>query len=144
MKMFGKYKAIVTKILDDKKMGRIKVKCPKVYGDSDSPYCTPCSPMFGDKIGFFTLPKVGSNVWIEFEEGDVKYPIYVGGWWTKENSPIQISYDANAKDTLIIEDASGNSIKMTPNGVIIESSSDLTLKADGDLIVESQEVHFND
>ena len=32
-------------------------------------------------MGFFGLPSVGAGVWIEFEQGDPEYPIYVGGWW---------------------------------------------------------------
>lgn len=83
-KFFGKYRAKVTnnKDLDpvNGKMGRIKVKCPSVLGDSESNWCMPCFPYAGNNIGHIFIPNVGDTVWIEFEEGDPDKPIWVGNW----------------------------------------------------------------
>lgn len=88
MKYYGKYRAIVTDTNDPEKRGRVKVTCPKVYGSSKSPWCQPCVPYAYDNGGDFVLPKLNDFVWIEFEEGDVQYPIYVGGLWAKNKSPL--------------------------------------------------------
>ena len=34
------------------------------------------------------MPPVGSNVWIEFEAGDVDRPIWSGGWWGQGQVPM--------------------------------------------------------
>jgi len=38
-------------------------------------------PVAGINMGVFTVPPIGSGVWIEFEKGDPDYPIWVGGYW---------------------------------------------------------------
>lgn len=110
MSNFGKYRAIVVDTKDDEKRGRIKVKCPAIYGEDLSPYCEPCVPYAYDKGGDFVLPKKNDFIWIEFENGDIEKPIYRGGLWAKEKSPIA-DYDADATKTRQIE-FEGNKITM--------------------------------
>jgi cytoskeletal protein CcmA (bactofilin family) len=38
--------------------------------------------------GFFALPIIGSDVWIEFEQGDPNRPIWSGGYWELGEEPI--------------------------------------------------------
>ena len=47
----------------------------------------PCVPYAGPNVGFAFLPEMGSGVWIEFEGGDVSYPIWVGGYWREGEFP---------------------------------------------------------
>lgn len=95
-KFFGKYRAIVTNNKDiEDKMGRIKVKCPSVLGDSESNWCNPCSPFAGPNIGQVFIPNVGDSVWVEFEEGDPDKPIWVGNWWGKK----EVHSDVYKNDT---------------------------------------------
>lgn len=83
----GKFRAIVTNIEDPMNMGRIKVSCPKVYGECSSDWCTPCIPFLTEGEGIIRVPKINDTVWIEFEEGDANKPIWVGGWCTPNNMP---------------------------------------------------------
>ena len=41
----------------------------------------PCVPVAGIQNGMFALPMIGSGVWVEFEQGDPDYPIWVGCFW---------------------------------------------------------------
>jgi Type VI secretion system/phage-baseplate injector OB domain len=75
---FGKYRARVTNNADPRAMGRIKVECPKVLGAGESAWCMPCLPP-----GVKDLPNYGDLVWIEFEGGDVNYPIWSGMWYAE-------------------------------------------------------------
>jgi uncharacterized protein involved in type VI secretion and phage assembly len=38
-------------------------------------------PIAGKQMGTFVVPQLGAGVWIEFEQGDPDYPIWVGGYW---------------------------------------------------------------
>ena len=38
----------------------------------------PCLPGAGINTGVFTVPQIGSGVWIEFEQGDPDRPIWTG------------------------------------------------------------------
>lgn len=126
-KYYGKYRAIVVDVNDPEKRGRIKVQCPKVLGDAKSAWCQPCVPYAYEKGGDFVLPKLNDFVWIEFEEGDVRYPIYTGGLWSKDNSPV--SNYTQAKDVRQIE-FEGCKITMKKGEVIITNGS-ATIKLSG-------------
>lgn len=80
-KFYGKYRGTVVNNLDPMQLGRIQVMVPDVLGLSISSWAMPCVPIAGKQQGIFVLPQVGSGVWIEFEQGEPDYPIWVGGFW---------------------------------------------------------------
>ena len=78
---YGKYRAIVTMNIDPMQVGRIQVMCPDVSGFIPTTWAMPCVPVAGINMGIFTVPPMGSGVWIDFERGDPDFPIWVGGYW---------------------------------------------------------------
>ena len=50
---------------------------PAVFGDVETAGDAVTSSSRGSQVGAAFLPEVGSGVWIEFEGGDVSYPILV-------------------------------------------------------------------
>jgi len=113
---YGKYRAYVVKTDDPEKRGRVKVECPKVLGDSRSAWCEPCLANSFDGDGDFCLPKTGDTVWVEFEDGDVNKPIWVGNWWSEEKTPMP-DYD-KAGETRIIS-FKGVKFTMTEEKLVI-------------------------
>ena len=67
--------------VDPMQIGRIQAMVPDVAGFVPSSWAMPCVPVAGINMGVFTVPPIGSGVWIEFERGDPDYPIWVGGYW---------------------------------------------------------------
>ena len=114
---FGKYRAIVVDVADPEKRGRIKVKCPKVLNEAKSAWCQPCVPYARDSGGDFVLPKLNDFVWVEFEDGDIRYPIYTGGLWAKNKAPC-----SNSADTRQIE-FGGSKITLKQNDAVITSGT---------------------
>jgi hypothetical protein len=47
----------------------------------------PCTPYGGDGVGFYAIPPIGANVWIEFEGGNVNFPIWAGCFWAEGETP---------------------------------------------------------
>jgi len=78
---YGKYRATVVNNIDPMHKGRIQVQAPDVYSMTPSTLAMPCVPLAGMQSVFFTVPPIGAGVWIEFEQGDADYPIWVGGFW---------------------------------------------------------------
>lgn len=78
---WGKYRGTVTNNIDPLQTGRIQVLVPDVLGLSPSTWAMPCVPIGGIQSGVFVMPAVGSGVWVEFEQGSIDHPIWVGGWW---------------------------------------------------------------
>lgn len=80
-KYFGKYRGLVLNNVDPMQMGRLQVQVPDVLSVSISSWAMPCVPLAGQQTGAFFLPQIGSGVWVEFEQGNPDYPIWVGGFW---------------------------------------------------------------
>jgi hypothetical protein len=80
-KYYGKYRGTVVNNLDPEQRGRIQALVPDVLGVTPSSWAMPCTPMAGKEQGFFMVPQIGAGVWMEFEQGDPDYPIWVGGFW---------------------------------------------------------------
>lgn len=99
---YGLYQGIVTSIDDPEKRGRIKVKCPSVLGaDTESAWCDPLVPVAYDNGGDFCLPTKDEAVWLQFIEGDVNKPVWLGGWWQKDKTPLGSNYTGIDKVRII-------------------------------------------
>jgi len=77
---FGKYRGKVSNNKDPLGIGRIQAVVEAVAPDMLN-WAMPCTPYAGPQEGFFMMPPVGANVWVEFEGGDPNYPIWSGGFW---------------------------------------------------------------
>ena len=82
-KFYGKYRGIVTNIDDPQKRGRIRARVAAV--DDETGWALPCLPFAGKLVGMLALPLLSSAVWIEFENGDLDYPIWSGCFWGDES-----------------------------------------------------------
>ena len=80
-RFYGKYRGIVFDNSDPMQVGRILAQVPDVLGETPSSWALPCVPAAGIQAGCFIVPPIGSQVWIEFEQGDPDYPIWTGGFW---------------------------------------------------------------
>ena len=80
-KYIGKYRATVINNSDPKKIGRLQVMVPDVSNVALSSWAMPCVPLGGAQMGTYMIPTPGAGVWVEFEQGDPDYPIWVGYYW---------------------------------------------------------------
>jgi uncharacterized protein involved in type VI secretion and phage assembly len=109
---YGKYRGIVVENNDALEgRGRLRVRVPAVLGD-DAAWALPCVPYAGDGVGFKFLPDVGAGVWVEFEGGDINYPIWVGCFWAENQLPRadalpNIKLIQTKQVTLRIDDSTG-------------------------------------
>ncbi len=78
---YGKYRGTVIINLDPEQLGRVMLQCPDVLGETPSSWAMPCVPVAGIQAGIFCVPPIGSQVWVEFEQGNPDYPIWTGGFW---------------------------------------------------------------
>jgi hypothetical protein len=90
---YGKYRGTVVNNIDPEQRGRIQAMVPDVQGFVPTSWALPCLPIAGKQEGVFMIPQIGSAVWIEFEQGDPDYPIWVGGFWglTAEVPPLALA-----------------------------------------------------
>lgn len=125
-KFYGKYRGVVTDITDPLSMGRIRAKVPDILGSLETGWALPCLPFAGAGMGFFALPKVGSFVWMEFEQGDIDYPIWSGCFFGSPKDLPTSALGLPGKKVLL-QTAGGSSLVIddTPGtgGVTVQTAS---------------------
>lgn len=157
---FGKYRGLVVDNQDPAKLGRLRVKVPSVLGnDVVTGWALPCVPYGGaDNQGFLFIPEVNAGVWVEFEGGDLEFPVWVGTFWSKP-SDVEIpkpnkpdgSEESSVQDpptskiiktlkghTLQFEDADGSEMILVVDGV---NGHVVTLNADGIKVTDGKNSH---
>jgi uncharacterized protein involved in type VI secretion and phage assembly len=105
---YGKYRGTVLSNVDVQNQGRILAQVPAVSNVIPTTWALPCLPFAGVSSGFFALPAIGSAVWIEFEGGDVRKPIWTGGFWAEAQIPPLALAAPPALQQLTIHTTAGN------------------------------------
>ena len=78
----GLYRGIVTRVLDDRTIARVKLRIPHVYGEAnESPWARVQGLGGGVNLGAVLIPPVGAHVYVSFEHGNVNLPVVTGGVW---------------------------------------------------------------
>jgi hypothetical protein len=78
-RFYGKYRGTVVANIDPIERGRLQVKVPVILGPLLL-WADPCVPYSGPAERP-PIPPTGTEVWVEFEEGDRNYPIWTGVRW---------------------------------------------------------------
>ena len=147
-RFYGKYRGIVSSV--DPATMRIKALVPSVLGDQETGWCMPCVPYAGPKAGFAFLPAAGSGVWVEFEGGDVSYPIWVGGYWREGEVPAGVAQNVRVIATtgsltvmlndrqgeITLSDQNGNTVTLGKSGVELANGKE-------SVVVSSSSVSVN-
>ena len=157
----GKYRGLVLDNVDPMETGRILVQVPDVSNIIPSTWATPCLPYAGIQSGMYVVPEIGSKVWIEFEQGNPDYPIWVGCFWgsvaevpalalaTPPAVP-QIMLQTPLQNTLMISDMPGPTggilLKATTGALISISDTGIIISngQGGTILMEGPSVTINE
>ncbi len=91
-RFFGKYRGWVVDNEDPARLGRLRLRVPSVLGpDVVTGWASPCAAYGGAADqGLFFVPEREAGVWVEFEEGDLEFPLWVGTFWTRPAAGNQV------------------------------------------------------
>ena len=151
--IYGVVIGIVSNIDDPENLGRIKVNFPWLGTEPESAWCRLVTPMAGDMRGLQFLPEVGDEAVIAFHRGSLEHPYVIGFTWNNDtglpfddlsqkgiktlaNNKIVLS-DVDGEEGIEISDDHGNSIVMNQDGISITSGGDVSIKANGKIVIEA-------
>ena len=142
-RFYGKYRGFVIDNADPEQLGRLKLRVPSVLGtEVVTGWAMPCVPYGGEENqGFLFIPEVGAGVWVEFEEGDLEFPIWVGTFWSKPGGKNELPLPNQP-------DGKEGQIQDPPTRKIIKTKKGHTIQfedADGQelvMIVEAENGHI--
>jgi uncharacterized protein involved in type VI secretion and phage assembly len=132
-KFFGKYRGTVINNIDPMQIGRIQAIVPDVSNFVPTSWAMPSLPVGGIQMGMFTMPPLGSSVWIEFEQGDPDYPIWTGCFWgTVAEVPLMAHLVPPGVPGITLQTTLGNGIVISDlpgptGGIMMKSTTGATL-----------------
>ena len=153
-KYYGKYRGFVVSNEDPNRLGRLRLRIPSVLGTAVTDWALPCLPFGGTAgLGWFMIPEQDAQVWVEFEEGELRRPIWVGTFWQRsgdtpadaQRTPptarlLQTSAghilqldDEDSKEQIRLHHAGGAELHIDENGTITitdQAGNAITLDAD--------------
>jgi uncharacterized protein involved in type VI secretion and phage assembly len=112
--------AIVVDNVDPLGQGRVKVSFPHLSGDPESTWLRMCTPVGGDKFGFYALPEVGEEVLIAFLRGSPEDGIVLGSLWSSSNMPPEEAATPPAPDEATVGGASISTDTYTAGSTTID------------------------
>ena len=90
---YGKYRATVVSNTDPMLNGRLQVDVPAA--SVNSAWAEASLPPVPASL--ISLPETGSTIWVEFEGGDVAFPIWTGvTWGSQVQLPLEITLRATS------------------------------------------------
>lgn len=159
-KYYGKYAGIVADEPQPDALGTILVTVPSVISSTTPVRARPCLP-----FGHFFIPAPGTRIWVEFEAGNLHYPLWVGAWYPQDSAPpevrdqpqthrvihtpkghtIELS-DEDDAEKIVIRHKDNSFIAMQPDGSVLVSNKQgafLFLNADsGETTLTSKQGHL--
>ncbi len=130
-KFIGKFRATVLNNIDPEARGRLTLTIPDVLGVVPSTWAEPCTPLAGPTgpaMGVYMVPPIGAGVWVEFEQGDPDYPIWVGCRWGGQSDVPPLAHaGVPVSPSIVMQTAGQNAFVISdapgPTGGIMLKSS---------------------
>lgn len=88
---YAQYRGWAADVEDPKGLGRIKINVPEIYGDGIPNYWAwPKSQYSGPGYGCQIIPRKNDIVWVSFERGNPRRPLWSFGHFTKDQVPEEL------------------------------------------------------
>ena len=147
LEYFGRYYSVYRGFVADNKdpdfLGRVKIRVPQIYGNTiPDVWAYPRGlGLTGKGHGVFLVPSVGDPIYVSFEGGDPKYPLFESGWWISGNTPESAKVENqncylfqtpegrrielnDHEKKILIEDKSGFKVVIDEKGLFIGKEKD--------------------
>jgi hypothetical protein len=107
--------------------GALMVNVPQVMGPTGVQLALPCFPYAGPASGVYHVPPPKASVWVEFEGGNARKPIWVGGFFPTPLGPPLAKAAPPGVEATVLQTMLGNAISVVdvpgPTGGILLRSA---------------------
>lgn len=141
-KYYSSYRGYVVDNDDEEGLGRLQIKIPTVTKNKIHPsWAYPKTQWGGKDYGMQLLPVLGELVWIEFEHGDTRFPIWNFAHRTLGDKPIEFSstkiygFKTPKGQLVLIDDRDGH------EKIVIRSNTHIVIEGEA-VVLESDELFF--
>lgn len=121
---YSRYRGYVEKRNDPDKRGRLIVRVPQIYGNDIHEYwAVPAGLMVGTNNGIAYIPQKGDRVWVTFDHGDARYPMWEHGDWLEGEEIAGLYKDNGEPDNIVVRHPRGCSIVLDDTGISLVKGS---------------------
>ena len=148
---YSRYRGFVYDRNDPEHRGRLRLVIPTTTRKEPMEYWAPGIHYAGKGYGSQVIPKTGDVVWVTFEHGDPRFPIWEHGYFGKGEDDDRLhGYDNHwfktpaghivelddtlGEEAIRITHKTGHIINMTNEGISVETSKDVDILAGNNLI----------
>lgn len=90
-KYYSCYRAFVYDAADPNNASRLRLVIPHITGDKPmATWAYPRNQYSGDGYGMQCTPQPGDMVWVEFEQGNPRFPVWSYGYFAKNKKPEEL------------------------------------------------------
>ncbi|MEO1221271.1 MAG: phage baseplate assembly protein V [Pseudomonadota bacterium] len=135
-KFYGKYPGLVSEAPEPDVHGSILVKIPSIFGETAEVRARPCLP-----YGHFFIPPPEARIWVEFEAGNLDYPLWVGVWYPDGSAPEEVQEEPQTHR--VIQTPKGHTIELSDEDdaekIVVrhKDNSFIALQPDGSVLVSN-------
>lgn len=111
---YSQYRGWVVDNQDPLNLQRLKINVPEVYGDGVPNYWAwPVANFSGNFYGSQCIPQKGDFIWVSFEKGNIRKPIWNHGYFSKGKVPDDLTntklywFRTPSGLTILIDDING-------------------------------------
>ncbi|HEV7661593.1 MAG TPA: phage baseplate assembly protein V [Allosphingosinicella sp.] len=131
---WGKYRGTVINNIDPEMRGRLMCMVPDVLALVPLTWAEPCTPLAGPTgppMGVYMVPPIGAGVWIEFEQGNPDFPIWVGcRWGSTADVPPLAKAGLPVSPSIVLQTAGQNMVVISDlpgpaGGIMIQSGASI-------------------
>ncbi|WP_432949914.1 phage baseplate assembly protein V [Kribbella sp. CA-253562] len=140
---YGKYRGKVADDTDPDFRGTLQVTVPAVFGPTATVSAVPCLP-----YGHFFVPPKDTDIWVEFEAGDLDHPIWTGVWHPAGTTPAEA--EVSPPEHRVIHTVSGHTVEFADEDgqerILIRHAADAFISIDPDgsvLIADARGSHLH-
>ena len=142
--------ALVTQNDDPQSLGRVRVKYPELGDDTEGWWARIAGPGAGKDRGLLMTPKVGDEVLVAFEHGDVRRPFVLGALWNGEDTPGDLAQTdgsfrlrsaenvgAKADKKMELEAVDELTVKVGDASVVLKKDGSITIKSSAAMTLDA-------
>jgi uncharacterized protein involved in type VI secretion and phage assembly len=131
---WGKYRGTVINNIDPELRGRLMCMVPDVLALVPTSWAEPCTPLAGPTgppMGVYMVPPIGAGVWVEFEQGDPDFPIWVGcRWGSTADVPAMAKAGLPVSPSIVLQTVGQNMVVISDlpgpaGGIMIQSGASI-------------------
>lgn len=128
---YSRYRGFVYDNKDPQGFGRLLVSVPEIFGDGIlNTWAWPSSNYSGKNYGMQCLPRINDLIWVEFEKGNPRKPVWSYGYFGKNEKPENLKnpnliwFVTPGQHKVIISDEDGYVKIISPGGAVLELNGD--------------------